>query len=134
APGAVDEGAREPGVVRGGDGLGERLPPALVSQTRGGFLAVQGKWLHGCGLFGIVLSRHLVFAERNRYKLAAGDPHAVAHGALTNARKVGGELVEVFSLPYIARMIVALGTLDLDAQEDPGSLGRQFGLGISALA
>ena len=47
-------------------------------------------------------------------------------GPNANPRKEGGKLVELFPLPMIGRMVVALGALNLNAQENP----RDFGGGV----
>src|SRR5207247_9292956 len=47
---------------------------------------------------------------------------------------VGGELMELRPFPRIERMIVALGALNLDAQEDARSLRGAFGGGVGATA
>jgi hypothetical protein len=48
------------------------------------------------------------------------------HRPHADAREERGELVEVFTLPAIVGMIVALGALDLHAEEDAGDLGGRL--------
>ena len=43
-----------------------------------------------------------------------------------NARKERGELVKLFTLPAVRRVIVALRTLNLNAQKDARYLGRRI--------
>ena len=62
-----------------------------------------------------VVRHHFETAFDGRLNRPHGDP-----------RKERRELVELLALPTVGLVIVALGTLNLDAEEDPRHLGRRF--------
>ena len=74
-----------------------------------------------------------MFAERRRRQFDADEFLFLADRPFAFvAAEIGGEFVELLALPDVARMVVALGTLNLNAQEDPRRLGSDFGGGVGA--
>ena len=72
-------------------------------------------------------------AEAERDELEADEAilavEVLENGTLAQASEVGGELVELLPLPDVAGVVVALGTLDLNPEEDarrrPGEVLRR---------
>ena len=57
----------------------------------------------------------------------------VAHVANSDPWKEGSQLVKLFALPTIVRVVVTLGALNLNTKKDARHLGRRF-LGTSILS
>jgi len=136
-PDAIDQRLGEPGVVRSGDSIGELGAASTVDQAGLLFGIVQEEPRlseRSLGL-GIVRVGHEVFRLG---AVAAAAPHLVQrcdfeigehlHRQRTqhHAGEIRRQLVKLLALPGIVGMIVALGALKLDAQEDAGGLGGGF--------
>src|SRR5262249_42111364 len=93
-----------------------------------GLLAVAEAPGHGQPVLRILAARHAVLAERGRdqrdpdeFLFLEDRPFAAIAG------EVSGEFMELLALPHVARMIVALSALNLDAEEDARGLGGDLG-------
>ena len=120
--------------------MGQFLAPLLIAQAEVELLA--GGEEHGPGerpfLVRMVQVGHEVL-ERGLFRLAG---HAIHVGLVerhdreaplvappglrpdADPRKERRQLMELLPLPMIGRMVVALGTLDLNTQQNPRHLGR----------
>ena len=139
-PDAVDQRLGEPGVGRRGHPVGQDRPALQVGLT--GLVFAPGDEeprLHALTLGGGVFEvGHEVFDGADPVAADAPPPTGIidrhdgkATGAAAadlanrDAGKEGRQLVELFALPAVGRMIVALGALDLDAEEHARDLGRR---------
>ena len=137
-PDPVDVGAGEPGVVLTGDVRGTERPPLDRVQAlgQGRFRLRRGQEEPGGDwhlLRGVVLVGHRVPRAALGHHLEDGQlPRHAPHERLRpGAGEEGRELVELLALPAVGLVVVALGALDLDAEEDPRDLaGQLHGLGL----
>src|SRR5262249_59318694 len=88
--------------------------------------------MHGGRFLRIVLVGHLMFAARGGDQGKTDEPLLIADRSFAGSREESGQLVELISFPDVAGMIVALGALNLNAQEDPRDFRRPLVSGIRA--
>ena len=143
-PQSVDQGAGKPRVVAGSDPLGNGLAavPVAGAQRKGLPGEKKERLHHRARLRGVVQIWHRVLQIATTrviglFFIPARIPitrhHRIAIGPLPwaaidlHARKKRCKLMELMTLPAVGKMIVALGTLDLNAHKDPRHFGGDVG-------
>ena len=143
-PHPVDERLGEPMIPAGRDPLGNFFASLAIFQTGVELLAGDKKHrLHQLAfLVRMVQVGHVMFQVPPARFVVLVFPAAIDRGndersllavilgTHRDARKEGGQLVKLLAPPAVGRVMMALGTLNLDAQEDARDLGcRVFRIG-----